>query len=386
MAITVRKLYKNATFLYKMDLLAGQQGLSNLVKWVHIIEDNEASSFLHGSELVFTAGIMNKTEHWLLNFAKRLYGTGASAFVVNIGPHTKAVGEDVVDYCNQVGMPLFTIPWETRMVDVTRDFCHRIMHNETVENDLATTIQNIIFNVGDIKSQAAMLERYGCPSDSTVCFVSVAVENTESLRFENHLDEFEQMAERIAKGIHEMFIYFTYKEKLHLLLVNYTDEELRSFVDEMLRQMETWFGGLQIHLGISLHQTGIYNLEGNFEKALSAVAMAMVRRERVTYYENLGIFKLLYSVRNRTVLRDFYNETIGRLEAYDRENSTQLVALLRTYLENNGSVQLVSEKLYIHRNTVTNQLKRVEKITGCNPLELEDKMNLYLGYCAGKIL
>jgi hypothetical protein len=57
MAIMVRKLYKNATFLYAMNLVAGKGGMNNLVQWVHIIEDESVSAFLHGGELVFTAGI-----------------------------------------------------------------------------------------------------------------------------------------------------------------------------------------------------------------------------------------------------------------------------------------------------------------------------------------
>ena len=91
MSIMVKKLYKNGSFLYKMNLIAGQGGLNNLVQWVHIIEDDAATSFLHGNELVFTAGILNQNEHWLLQFAQRLHNVGTSAFVVNIGPHIHSI-------------------------------------------------------------------------------------------------------------------------------------------------------------------------------------------------------------------------------------------------------------------------------------------------------
>ena len=96
---------------------------------------------MHGNELVFTAGILNKGGDWLLNFTKRLYKAGTSAFVVNIGPHTKEIPAEVIEYCNKVNMPLFTIPWETRMVDMTRDFCRRIMNNEQVETRITTTMK-----------------------------------------------------------------------------------------------------------------------------------------------------------------------------------------------------------------------------------------------------
>jgi hypothetical protein len=90
MSITVGKLFGNGAVLYQMKLLAGQKGLNNLVEWVHIIENDEVSEFLHGNEVVLTSGILNTSDEWLLEYSKKLYSAGTSAFVVNIGPYTKS--------------------------------------------------------------------------------------------------------------------------------------------------------------------------------------------------------------------------------------------------------------------------------------------------------
>lgn len=127
MAVTVGKLLENATVLYGMKLLAGQKGLNNLVEWVHIVEDSNVSKFLHGNEIIFTAGILNKYDDWLLEYVKLLNKAGASAFVVNLGPYIKEISKEVIEYCDNVNMPLFSMPWETKMVDVTRDVCYKIM-------------------------------------------------------------------------------------------------------------------------------------------------------------------------------------------------------------------------------------------------------------------
>ena len=148
----VNKLYKNGTFLYQMKLIAGRNGMTNLVQWVHIIEDDSVSSLLHGNELVFTAGILNHDKDWLLGFTKKLYEANVSAFVVNLGPYIKEIPKEVAAYCDEVNMPLFTIPWQTRMVDMTRDFCHRIMNTEHAEASMATTIKNMIFKIGDMEN------------------------------------------------------------------------------------------------------------------------------------------------------------------------------------------------------------------------------------------
>ena len=72
MAITVKKLVKNVAKRYKMELVAGEKGVDNLVQWAHIVEDMDVTLFLRGQEIVFTVGIMNKSEGWLLKFTKNL--------------------------------------------------------------------------------------------------------------------------------------------------------------------------------------------------------------------------------------------------------------------------------------------------------------------------
>lgn len=386
MAIMVKKLYKNATFLYQMNLIAGRSGLTNLVQWVHIIEDDNVSAFLHGKELVFTAGILNKEKNWLINFANKLFEAGASAFVVNIGPYTKEIPREVIVYCDEVNMPLFTIPWQTRMVDMTRDFCHRIMNSDHVENSIATTIKNIIFQVGDLETQVLQMERYGYQRDGYFCFISIYAQDKEGVYSQEYMDSLQIYAEKNARSIRELFISFTYKECLILVLVDYSDQDIESFVNDFLKLTKKEKKGYLIHLGISSNQQGLYKQDRNFEKAYSAMEMAKRRKELYLYYDKLDIYKLLYSINDKAVLRSYYRDTVGKLENFDNKNNTELIKLLRTYFENSGSLQLVSEKFFIHRNTVTNQLKKIESITGYNPLDLEDRVKLYIGFYIKDIL
>lgn len=382
----VKRLYKNGQFLYKMNLVAGNGGMFNLVNWVHIIEDDDVTKFLHGNELVFTAGILNKGGDWLLNFTKRLYKAGTSAFVVNIGPHTKEIPGEVIEYCNKVNMPLFTIPWDTRMVDMTRDFCRRIMNNEQVETRITTTMKNIIFNIGDIESQVQQMERHGYMRDGSFCFISLMLDAKNGQSPDTQLTRLGKMAERIAKRMQDLFIMFSYKGYLILVLVNFSDEEIKSFVAEFLANTAGTTNGWELHFGISSNKMGVFNQKANFEKALSAMEMAKQQSRQYCYYDELGMYKILYAVNDKSVLRNYYKEIMGKLESYDVENSANLTEMLKTYLQNNSSLQIVAEKQFVHRNTVTNQLKKIEEITGYNPFELEDKIKLCMAFYIKAIL
>lgn len=42
--------------------------------------------------------------------------------------------------------------------------------------------------------------------------------------------------------------------------------------------------------------------------------------------------------------------------------------------------------MYIHRNTVNNQLKKIEKITGLDPAKVEVQVKIYLGFCVENMM
>ena len=384
MSITVGKLFGNGTVLYQMKLLAGHKGLNNLVEWVHIIENDEVSQFLHGNEVVFTSGILNNNKGWLLEYAKKLYSAGTSAFVVNIGPYTKIITEDVVKYCNEVKMPLYTIPWETRMVDVTRDICYSIMQKEQVEISIATTIKNIIFKTGDLETQVLQMERYGYLRDSHFCFIVMSFDNEKDENKQVNMNKIKMYSERIARSIHELYISFSYNEYWVLGLVNYSNYDINNFVDNFFKNWGQY--PWKVHMGISENKDGIKIQDENFNKALTAMKMARKQNKEVIFYDKLDIYKLLLNSKDEEVLKKYYADILGNLEKYDKENDTDLMEFLYIYLKNNGSQSLMAEKQYIHRNTVNNQLKKVEKITGHNPLNLDEKLRFYLGFYIKNII
>ena len=185
-------------------------------------------------------------------------------------------------------------------------------------------------------------------------------------------------AERIARSIQELYISFSYNESLVLGLVNYSDYNINNFVNTFLKSWNQSLG--KVNMGISENKAGIEKQAENFNNAFTAMKMAKRQYKEVIFYDKLDIYKILLNTRDSDILKEYYNDTLGKLEKYDKENNTNLMDFLDLYLKNNGSVQLVAEKQYIHRNTVNNQLKKIEKITNHNPLELEEKVKLIIGF------
>ena len=83
MAITLEKLCEGCEAKYQMELVAGKGGMSNTVRWVHMVEDREVPDFLHGNELIFTTGIGHISgEERLTTFVRNLKERDASGGIL----------------------------------------------------------------------------------------------------------------------------------------------------------------------------------------------------------------------------------------------------------------------------------------------------------------
>ena len=125
MAVLLSDLYESVKN-QDMTLVAGEQGMGNVVRRLHMVESNAISSFLDGQEIAFTTGVGLSSEETLLDLAKSNNEHKASGMVVNIGPFIKEIPKDVIDYCNQEGFPLFAVPWQVHMAEIMRTFCYMI--------------------------------------------------------------------------------------------------------------------------------------------------------------------------------------------------------------------------------------------------------------------
>lgn len=87
----------------------------------------------------------------------------------------------------------------------------------------------------------------------------------------------------------------------------------------------------------------------------------------------------LSKCREHFPLEQYYLEGFNRLHDYDDENHKGYLTTLTAYLSNNMSVSAAAKEIFMHRNTMTQQLEKIEEILG---VPLRDKeMCWYLQLC-----
>lgn len=140
------------------------------MEWVHIIEDIEVADFLNGNELVMTTGIGNiNTPDNIMKYAKKLYEKHCSCLIINIGPYIKEVPRVLIDFCNENNMPLFTVPWEVQLVNMTRWFCEILIENAEKEKSLTSLVKDYLFKPEERSMLYSNLTRHGFSQHLNYC-------------------------------------------------------------------------------------------------------------------------------------------------------------------------------------------------------------------------
>ncbi len=107
---------------------------------------------------------------------------------------------------------------------------------------------------------------------------------------------------------------------------------------------------------------------------------------RINYYSDYMTTHLIYELSSCFPIRATCHHVAIRIEEYDIANGTNFLLTLETYLMNNKSLMAASEKLFIHRSTLTYRLKCIEKIV---PMNLDDpcqRFHILLSCVALRIL
>lgn len=112
------------------------------------------------------------------------------------------------------------------------------------------------------------------------------------------------------------------------------------------------------------------------KKAGKSFHLKSVRK--ITMFDELGCMSFLFPTINSPEMDRYYEECLGPLVAYDRDNGTDLIHTLEIYFENNQNVRKTSEVLFVHKNSVIYRIKKIEDILGESLSDYETCFNLQM--------
>jgi sugar diacid utilization regulator len=144
---------------------------------------------------------------------------------------------------------------------------------------------------------------------------------------------------------------------------------------------------LPFSIGIGRLHYSVAEICRSFQEARQALSLGRFRQPEngITSYEELGVLKLLSHIRTEE-LDDFAQDTLEALITYDSHNDTELLRTLEIYFQENESLPLAAEKLFIHANTLRNRLKKIESILDVELNQADVRVRFYVACQALRII
>ncbi|WP_198680799.1 PucR family transcriptional regulator [Lentzea terrae] len=114
------------------EVVAGEQGLDRLVRWVHITELTDPASFLKGGELVLTTGVpLPGDASQVRRYVDELADVGAAALVLELVRRFHRAPEPLIRACRARGLPLVTLARDVNFLEVTQVVHTLILGSQT---------------------------------------------------------------------------------------------------------------------------------------------------------------------------------------------------------------------------------------------------------------
>jgi PucR family transcriptional regulator, purine catabolism regulatory protein len=126
------------------ELLAGESGLSNEVRWVHVAEPADIARLLNGGEFLLTTGIgLPDGPGPVVEWIESLAGARASALVIELGRKFRGAPAPLVTAAERLGLPLIVLHEEVRFVKVTEAAHTLIINSQLTEQRRRVEIDQV---------------------------------------------------------------------------------------------------------------------------------------------------------------------------------------------------------------------------------------------------
>ncbi|MFA1820878.1 PucR family transcriptional regulator [Virgibacillus oceani] len=177
-------------------------------------------------------------------------------------------------------------------------------------------IERIISHFLDIPPENFKVLYY---NDSIICFISLAFES----RLKPRLRE-------ISKSIISNF------KKIGDIAISISD--MANYVDEIKESYE--------------HSILVHNIH----------AGSMNKTSFIEFYDELGLYKLFYRIKDKAYIQEFVEEKLGEILAYDQKKDAELMETVKYLIKNNGNLQKTANDMYIHYNTLRYRVNKLKEL------------------------
>lgn len=140
---------------------------------------------------------------------------------------------------------------------------------------------------------------------------------------------------------------------------------------------------LEATIGVGSVVRGIGEVERSYLQAKDAVAAASWSRRARPYYTlaDTHLHGLLHLLRDEPRLQAYVERELGELLRHDQRHGTDLVAVLRAFLEHRGNKSTTATALSMSRPSLYERLRRIERVLAVDLDDQDIALALHVALC-----
>ncbi len=378
MGYTIEDMLVFSKERYKMELIGGKKGWSNSINWLLMLEDVNVTKHFAGKELAVTTGIGFSSTEKLKELVQALLDSHAAGLIVNIGGYIDEVPQDVVDMCDEHDFPLLTVPWEIILAEMIKDITARVFFQGIADERIQDAFICAIKEPDNReKYRDELLPYFDIDGKFQVALLTTddldAMDTVERKRLGYRMQLY-------LENISHNGCFFYYDSNFVLVMNDVGQKDMTEIIEGMVKRVKMRMPDVPMYVGVGSCHKDISSLALCYDRAKAAVTMAARKRKDLLYYEDMGMYRLLYAVKDEALLEEMGNEPLRVLEEYDRKHNSNYVETLEMYLKYDRSIQAVSEAMFTHRNTVIYRVNNIKKLLNLELDSPEERIPLQVAF------
>lgn len=388
--------------LKSLKLVSGSKGIYKIVRWVHVVETPDLLRYVQSDELVILTGVgVSNDISAFIELVQGLIEKNAVGLILNVGKYFKKVPIEINKIAEENDFAILELPWEISIAEITRIICEEVVKRHIEEISFQDLLMNIIFfNKISYEDFAQRISDLGYGSINSY---RIAIVSTESLQ-ENlcsksdkddksliHIKDifFNSVNSAVSDSRGRPISYLQNKSVI-LLLINEKERYTKlNVLSQIIREScKKNFPDISVSIALGNVYTEFSNIKKSYteaEKALKVIR-AEGKPDETMFYSNIGAYKLITEIENTAILKDYYYDTLGKLDQFDLQNHTDFAAILYAFLQENGSYIQTAQRLYMHRNTLMYKINKVQELLNRDLSDPKVRFECYLGFLVKKTI
>lgn len=169
-------------------------------------------------------------------------------------------------------------------------------------------------------------------------------------------------------------LYYSQSDFIAFLITGKLPHSARERLSEVFAQIQHSLLNavpFTISMGVGSYVNDIFDIHTSYRQARQVIQTIYQIQQfnSIFFYDQIGIYRLLFSISSNSESREFCDKHIKPLQQYDEQHHANLIETLQMIINCGWNLKLTSDQLYLHYNSVK---YRFQKICDLLDIDLRD--------------